>query len=228
MKTIQNYIAIFMALFLQSYLIQCEPLFPTKSIRYDVDAEWVIIGAGPAGIIVLGVLLDLGTDPKSIIWVDPEFNVGRMGKYYSTVPGNAKTKQFIEFINACNTFQEANSPAVAKLYDMDQETEYPLQVIVEPLCDISKYLCTKVNCKTDKLCSLSFENNVWKVGLTNSPCIKTSHVILAVGAHPKKLDYDCKYEIPLDLALDKNVLGQLENMKDIWQWQEAANQPYYY
>ena len=99
----------------------CNSLYPTKSIRHNADAEWAIIGAGPAGIIVVGLLLDLGTDPKSIIWVDPEFNVGRMGKYYSTVPGNAKTKIYIEFLQSCQTFQEANSPAAAKLFELDQE-----------------------------------------------------------------------------------------------------------
>lgn len=191
-----------------------ESLFPTRSIRYNADAEWAIIGAGPAGIIVLGVLLDLGTDPKSIVWVDPEFNVGRIGKYYATVPGNAKTKQFIEFINSCATFLEANSPAAAKLYDMDQETEYPLQVIVDPLLDISNYLCTKVNCKKGSLCSLNFANDVWSVGINTGGCFTASHVVLAIGSHPKRLDYDCKYEIPLDVALDKPQLGQIVNLKD--------------
>ena len=79
--------------------IYCKSLYPTRSIRYKADAEWAIIGSGPAGIIVLGVLLDLGTDPKSIVWIDPEFNVGRLGKYYASVPGNAKTKTYIEFFN---------------------------------------------------------------------------------------------------------------------------------
>ena len=50
--------------------IYCKSLYPTRSIRYNADAEWAIIGAGPAGIIVIGLLLDMGTDPKSIVWVD--------------------------------------------------------------------------------------------------------------------------------------------------------------
>lgn len=191
----------------------CNSLYPIKSIRRNADAEWAIIGAGPAGIIVLGMLLDLGTDPKSIVWVDPEFNVGRLGKYYSTVPGNAKTKTYIEFLQACNTFQEANSPAAAKLFDMDQETEYPLQVIVDPLADISNYLCTKVNCKQESLCSLNFADDVWSVG-TSKGCFTASHVVLAIGSHPKKLDYDCCNEIPLDIALNKENLRNQVAIKD--------------
>lgn len=205
-------LAILLILFLHSGL-HGDSLYPIKSICRNTDAEWAIIGAGPAGIIVLGLLLDMGTDPKSIIWMDPEFNVGRIGKYYSSVPGNAKTKTYIEFLQSCNTFQEANSPAAAKLFDMDQETEFPLQVIVEPLADISKYLCTKVNCKKENLCSLNFADDVWHVG-TSKECFTASHVVLAVGAHPKRLDYDCCNEIPLDAALNKENLRNQVSIKD--------------
>jgi len=193
--------------------IYCKSLYPTRSVRYNADAEWVIVGAGPAGIIIIALLLEIGTDPKSIVWLDPEFNVGRLGKYYANVPGNAKTKIYIEFLQSCQTFQEANSPAFAKLYDLDPEIEYPLHVVVEPLVDISNYLCTKVQCKKNSLCTLNFADDVWHIG-TNAECFTASHVVLAVGSHPKKLDYDCKNEIPLDLALDKETLGQHVNMKD--------------
>lgn len=184
-----------------------QSLHPTKLIRYTCDYEWAIVGAGPAGIILIGLLLDLGTDPKSIVWIDPDFNVGRLGKYYSTVPGNAKTKVYIEFLTSCQTFQDAHSPALEKLYDMDQETEYPLSVVIDPLADISNYLCTKISCKKGSMCSLNFVNDVWQVGINNAPCISASHVVLATGCHPKKLDYDCKTEIPLDIALDKSALA---------------------
>jgi hypothetical protein len=214
MNKIQKITFVLLVLFLNIQYTLTQSLFPIRTTRHNVDAEWAIIGAGPAGIIILGILLDLGTDPKSIIWVDPEFGVGRMGKYYSTVPGNAKTKQFIEFINSCATFQESQSPAVQKLYDLDQELEYPLQVIVEPLAEISNYMCSKVNCRKDSLCSLGYTNDMWKVGLKQGGCFTAAHVILATGAHPKRLDYDCKNEIPLDLAINKANLTNYVSLKD--------------
>lgn len=200
-------------LFLFSKNLFSESLFAPRGVRPNCDAEWVIVGAGPAGIIIVGLLLELGTDPKSIIWLDPEFNVGRLGKYYASVPGNAKTKTYIEFLQSCQVFMEANSSAYAKLFDLDQEIEYPLQVIIEPLSDISNYLCTKVRCKKDNLCSLNFANDVWSIG-TPKECFTASHVVLALGSHPKKLDYDCKHEIPLDLALDKETLQKYVDAKD--------------
>jgi malic enzyme len=57
--------------------------------------EWVVVGAGPAGIATVGVLLDLGIDPQGIVWLDPEFNVGRMGAYYQNVPGNSRVAEFV-------------------------------------------------------------------------------------------------------------------------------------
>jgi Pyridine nucleotide-disulphide oxidoreductase len=177
------------------------------------DAEWTIIGAGPAGIVVIGVLIDLGIEPHNIRWVDPEFNVGRLGKYYSAVPGNAKTRQFIEFLNACKTFQNAASPAMQKLYDLDQEFEYQLHVIVEPLQEITNYLCGLITCHKDRLCSLTFDNDRWNVG-TQKHCFTSSHVVLATGSHPKRLDYDCVHEIPLDFALDKSCLAKQTSIED--------------
>lgn len=174
--------------------------------------EWAVVGAGPAGIIAMGVLLDLGTDPERIVWIDPEFSCGRLYKY-ANVPGNAKTWQFIEFLNSCKTFQECNSPAAAKLYTLDQDFEYPLEVIVEPLIDISHYLCSLVTCKKERVCSLNYVNDVWSVGI-GTECTTANHVILATGSHSKRLDYDCKNEIPLDVALDKPTLASQISLKD--------------
>lgn len=180
-------------------------LYCTKKTHFEAEYQWVIVGAGPAGIITIGLLLDLGTDPQSILWIDPEFNVGRMGKYYSNVPGNAKTKDWIEFINNCKTFQKCPSAAIAKLYEYDPHREYELKIIVEPLIDISEYLCKKINCKKSVLKSLNFENNIWRVG-TDNQNNSAAHVVLATGSHPRSLHYD-KQEIPLDSALDKPTLA---------------------
>ena len=115
------------------------------SADHAEDAHtWAIIGFGPAGIVTAGLLLDLGVPAKNIICVDPEFNVGRLGQYYSNVPSNTKTKLFVNFIKACKTFQECKSAAIDMLYTYDQDFEYPLRIIIDPLKDISDYLRTKL------------------------------------------------------------------------------------
>lgn len=191
---------------LASHTIHSSPLFGTRGGNYEADFQWAIIGAGPAGIIAAAVLRDLGTPDNAITLVDPEFNAGRMGAFYSNVPGNAKVKDVIDFLTCSKTFQEISCPAFDILYTMDPEFEYSLKYIVEPLIAITKHLCSKLECQKATLTSLSFENDVWRVGTTQK-IFTASHVILATGSHPKRLDYECKQEIILDQALDKPYLA---------------------
>lgn len=46
--------------------------------------EAVVVGAGPAGVAVVGNLLEQKKAP--ILWVDHEFQGGRLNKYYREVP----------------------------------------------------------------------------------------------------------------------------------------------
>lgn len=46
--------------------------------------EAVVVGAGPAGIAVVGNLLEQGKSP--IFWVDDLFQGGRLNKFYREVP----------------------------------------------------------------------------------------------------------------------------------------------
>ena len=54
-------------------------------------AQWTVIGAGPTGIMAVGLILDSGVPAEDIILVDRDgFEVGRMGKFYKNVPGNGR------------------------------------------------------------------------------------------------------------------------------------------
>lgn len=44
----------------------------------------VVVGAGPAGIAVVGNLLEQKKGP--VLWVDEQFQGGRLNKYYRQVP----------------------------------------------------------------------------------------------------------------------------------------------
>jgi len=178
--------------------------------------EWSIIGAGPAGIIVAAMLRDLGVPDNQIIWIDEEFNVGRLGKYYTMVPGNIKTKLFVEFITACKTFLECDSKAITALCNnYDLEKEYPLKIIVDPLQDITTYLQTKITSFQTRMKSLNSFDDYWYTELESGMTIRSRHVVLATGSHPRTLDYSCKCEIPLDIALDKSQLAKNVSHEDI-------------
>jgi len=185
-----------------------------KMEQYCLTASWTVVGAGPAGIAVIGLLLDCGIDGRTIVWIDPEFNVGRLGKYYYHVPGNAKAKDYTNFIGHCRVFNEINTSSMKLLRMCNPAVECTLHFIIDPLRDITKHLCTKVTILQKKLTSLTYKKNVWKITAGNNNTIHSRNVVLAIGSHPQSLNYPCKQTIPLDIALDKATLSRLVNRGD--------------
>ncbi|MCA9770505.1 hypothetical protein KC460_04010 [Candidatus Dependentiae bacterium] len=202
---------IFLFLIFPICSIEKRVLFLDKTTRDNLDqavnAEWTIVGGGPAGITVIGLLLDAGVDPSSIIWIDPEFNVGRIGKYYSTVPANSLTKNFIAYINACKEFSTYQSEAIQHLKECDPEKECVLDLIVRPLQDITNILRNKILSLEDHVEQLNFNNNIWNIH-THNCCFKSNHVVLATGCRPRTLNYIKDKEIQLDVALTKEELAK--------------------
>ena len=63
---------------------QCCCFSQTTNLREGKKYEAVVVGAGPAGIAVVGNLLEQKRSP--ILWVDEVFEGGRLNKYYREVP----------------------------------------------------------------------------------------------------------------------------------------------
>jgi hypothetical protein len=182
---------------------------PTDELRVTV----AVVGQGPAGLSAACIVHESGIPYNQIALIDEKFNVGRIGEHYSSVPANTMTKGFINFMQSCKTFQECRCPAFDALYKYDQETEYPLRIIVQPLQCVSDYLCKKAIALKGTLKSLYFEDNLWHLTV-NTKKVAAKFVILATGAHPRKLDYDCSDVIPLDMALDITQLKRVVEPKD--------------
>ncbi len=186
-------------------------LIPSKNMLHaevtknqPLSYDWAIVGAGFAGITALAVLLDAGVDPSAVAWIDPEFNVGRVGKYYGEVPGNIQTKHLIEYVEKCPYFKTIISPSLLTLYTYPAEQFQQLQVIVDPLLDFTAHLQNMVVPIKDCISSLQRVDNCWILESSDGTfCAKK--VVLAIGAHPKRFDYDIA-EIPLDDAFNKKKL----------------------
>ncbi|MDR3550348.1 MAG: FAD-dependent oxidoreductase [Candidatus Babeliales bacterium] len=186
-----------------------------NKLAQNAQADWLIVGAGPAGIITIGVLMDVGVDPKRITWLDPEFNVGRMGKYYSHIESNNKARDFIAFINACNTFGQCTCPALEELKKMDPQKPCLLESIVAPLQGISDYLRTQVVTVQDSLEKLYFNNGLWYVRMKQHGTYCAQHIVLATGSQPRTVEVNSDQNvIPLDYALDPATLQSLVDPQD--------------
>jgi hypothetical protein len=73
--------------------------------------EAVVIGGGPAGITVVGNLLEQKVEP--ILWVDNAFDGGRINRCYREVPSNTKVALFIDYATAVAPFRKivSNTPS---------------------------------------------------------------------------------------------------------------------
>ena len=60
--------------------------------------SWAVVGAGPAGIAAVGQLIDHGVKGEDIAWIDPEFNVGLLGRKWRSVSSNTRVSLFIKFL----------------------------------------------------------------------------------------------------------------------------------
>ncbi|KIW15459.1 hypothetical protein PV08_05505 [Exophiala spinifera] len=65
----------------------------------------VVVGSGAAGIATVGNILDCH-ESASILWIDPEFNGGRITKKYLDVSSNTKVAVFLQFAHALEPFRE--------------------------------------------------------------------------------------------------------------------------
>ncbi|KAF2724738.1 hypothetical protein K431DRAFT_281689 [Polychaeton citri CBS 116435] len=71
---------------------------------WDGTYEAVVVGGGPAGITVVGNLLEQRIEP--IFWVDERFNGGRVNRCYREVPSNTKVGLFVDFATAVAPFRK--------------------------------------------------------------------------------------------------------------------------
>ncbi|KAK3372586.1 pyridine nucleotide-disulfide oxidoreductase-domain-containing protein [Podospora didyma] len=124
--------------------------------RGDVGA--IVVGGGPAGIAVVGNLLEqLGPD-KKIIWVDRQFSGGRIPAKYSEVPSNTTVALFIKYAQAVQPLRAIHDAAAAEpgpnaikdLQSLDQDGTCKLSYAGDMLALLTKELTKHPRVKTYK------------------------------------------------------------------------------
>jgi cation diffusion facilitator CzcD-associated flavoprotein CzcO len=165
---------------------------------------WSVVGAGPAGILAVGKLLDQGVDPKAIIWIDPDFSVGDLGKAWFNVPSNTRIALFYGYLASSPSF-DYTFPKEHTLNSMEPNDTCLLKHIVEPLRSITSTLRSKVQSKASKVSDIRFVDDVWQLNIDDQLCL-ARNVVLATGSEPKTLNqYDLE-TISLDVALNPDKL----------------------
>jgi thioredoxin reductase len=172
---------------------------------------WAVVGAGPAGIITVAMLLENGVAAHDIAWIDEVFGVGRLGKYYGNVLSNHTNTP--GFFSHCLLFKQILPQTIHARNSKNQQKKPLLHIIVEPLQDITNYLRAQVISYTNSVQAISRDTSHWHLELSNAD-VYAHKVVLATGSHPKKLSCQWAQEIPLDSALDRIKLQPLIDPND--------------
>jgi len=177
--------------------------------------EWAVVGAGPAGIATVGKLMDHGINPTKILWIDPYFTVGDLGRLWCNVSSNTKAKLFLDFLHACSSFEYEKSPIDFTLNHLPQDRTCTLKYTVEPLQWITDKLIQKVHTERVLINSMLLSNRIWSLE-SSSKTYYAKNVVLATGAFPLNLDYPGKKTISFEDAIDKERLREQVNQDDVY------------
>lgn len=178
------------------------------------DADWAVLGAGPAGIAAVGKLLDHGVDPERIAWIDPSFTVGDLGARWQAVSSNTKVKLFKRFLESCESFRFASAPSACSLNHLPESATCLLSEVVKPLQWVSDHLTKRVCAYNKQVAHLRLYDGAWHLDLGDDLCVSATKVILAIGCEPKHLTYTGCEMLTLEQALDAKQLEQCCNKND--------------
>lgn len=176
--------------------------------------EWSVIGAGPAGLLSIGKLIDAGVDPKKIAWIDPAFKIGDLGTLWRNVSSNTKVRLFLDFLQGCAAFKYKSASENFSINDLDPEQTCQLYYIVDPLQWVSDHLSQSVTAFKDKVIHLQLKNRIWAMTLSGSEII-SKNVILAMGAESKILPLSGPHIVSLCDAIDQDRVASVCGHDDV-------------
>ncbi len=175
--------------------------------------DWMVVGAGPAGIAAVGKLLDAGVPPKQIGWIDPHFEVGDLGRKWHSVSSNTQVDLFNRFLLGCKAFGYAKRPKQFPIDQINPKETCQLKYIAEPLQWITDHFRKTVSTFQDTAMALNLRDNFWEVKTNSSP-VYAKNVILAMGCDEKSLSYPGVEVIPIATALDYEKLKHVVSKDD--------------
>ena len=180
----------------------------------DKILQWLVIGAGPAGIAAVGKLLDHKIPEDQIGWLDPAFQVGDLGGKWQRVPSNTKVGLFLQFLSNCHSFRYKDCKEPFTINKLSPHDHCLLKEIAAPLQWVTDYLTSAVRTMREEAVALNHGKGCWEVK-TRSSLIRAKNVILCIGAESKQLPFAHPSVVSLETALNPSKLAREINSQDI-------------
>ncbi|KAJ5677391.1 uncharacterized protein N7477_003024 [Penicillium maclennaniae] len=156
----------------------------------------VVVGAGPAGVAVMGNLLErqIGT----IAWIDPSFESGRVHRKYREVPSPLPGLRHSYSALQDRHRELMSSQCISTLAKLDQEKTCHLHYAADMIRDLTDGLIKMdpVHAYRGFVTAANLvektSNNKWTVRIKRHDSedeleIETSRLILCTGSHPTKI-----------------------------------------
>ena len=169
--------------------------------------SWAIIGAGPAGIASIGLLLEQGVNVQEIVWVDPTFTVGDFGQHWGEVYSNTTVELFLRFLSEIKPFHYHQRSKPFLIDTLPTEDCCQLKEMTVALQWVTDFLCDQVTRVPGYVNQLHVNGGSWQLSL-DKQIIQAEKVILATGANPKSLSFNDIEEISIYNALNPIKLKQ--------------------
>ncbi|KAI9733901.1 MAG: hypothetical protein M1834_002556 [Cirrosporium novae-zelandiae] len=181
----------------------------------------VVVGAGPAGLAVVGNLLE--QQVRRILWVDTHFQGGRVNRAYREVPSNTKASLFVSFVEAVKPFRDViqakpGPNAISDLKKLEGEKGCLLKHAADACLMLSKGIgeSPDVDTQLGRVKSANWENESlkWIVQIqdpaSNPIKVSSPRLVLCTGSspveHPLPVPNLNIQRIHLDTALTPSVL----------------------
>ncbi|APC92134.1 MULTISPECIES: FAD-dependent oxidoreductase [Francisella] len=180
-----------------------------------IKYKWAVVGAGPAGIAVVGQLLDNGIKASDILWLDSNFSVGDFGSKWGEVSSNTTVELFLRFLNETQAFEYTKKTQKFAIDEFAKQGFTQLKDVSEPLQWITNNLMQKVDYSFDTISDMKIAQGVWNLYGTRKNYM-AEKVVLATGSLAKSLNiHNCEItkEIYLSKALAPSKLKN-ELLKD--------------
>ncbi|EAL68921.1 hypothetical protein DDB_G0276839 [Dictyostelium discoideum AX4] len=195
------------------------------------NKKWTVIGGGACGIAVIGKLLDNGINVNDLLWIDPEFNVGDIGKKWRTVSSNTTVALFTKFLNACKSFDYENCQIDFNLNHLIPADTCKLSEIADPLQWVTNTLIQDkkvpiIKGLVNQVSKINENNNNWSVSIKSSNNddddddnkiinIISENVVLTIGAEPLTILNESKQQQQQQQQKELITVEQVVNPEEL-------------
>lgn len=150
--------------------------------------SWTIIGAGPAGIAAVGKLCDLNIKGENILWIDPDFQGGDLGKLWRNISSNTTVERFLRYCNYYESFKWSELTNNIELSKLPPDETCLLTYPADALLAISDILQQKVTAKHDWVNSIIRDDHHGWMIKSKEGVFKSKNIILTQGSEPSQLN----------------------------------------